>query len=38
MEALEGAEMTILQLWYLFIFGWGMVCGWAVVSGFKKDS
>ncbi len=29
--------MTIAQLWYLFIFAWGIVCGWAVVAGISKD-
>jgi hypothetical protein len=25
--------MTINDLWYLMMFAWGMVCGWAVVKG-----
>lgn len=28
--------MTINDLWYLFIFAWGIVCGWAVVNGLKS--
>lgn len=28
--------MIAIQLWYLFIFAWGMVCGWAVVSGISE--
>ncbi len=28
-------EMTAVQLWYLFIFAWGIVCAWAVVKGLE---
>jgi len=28
--------MTITQLWYLIIFAWGIVCGWAVVKGISN--
>lgn len=29
--------MTINQLWYLFIFAWGIVCGWAVIKGISNQ-
>lgn len=27
--------MTTNDLWYLLIFAWGLVSGWAVISGLK---
>jgi len=29
--------MTITQLWYLIIFAWGIVSGWAVVKGISNQ-
>lgn len=28
--------MTINQLWYLLIFAWGILCGWAVIQGMRS--
>jgi hypothetical protein len=28
--------MTINDLWYLMVFAWGIVCGWAVVKGISS--
>jgi hypothetical protein len=28
--------MTNVQLWYVFVFAWGLVSAWAVVSGLSK--
>lgn len=30
--------MTINELWYLFMFAFGIVSGWAVVSGLKNST
>jgi len=27
--------MDYSNLWYLFVFGWGIVCAWAVVVGLE---
>jgi hypothetical protein len=37
-KGMEMTEATISQLWYLFIFAWGIASAWAVVSGFQKGA
>lgn len=32
MEAQAGAVM-VENLWYLFVFAWGIACAWAVIKG-----
>jgi len=29
--------MTINQLWYLFMFAWGLVSAWAVITGISNQ-
>ena len=35
MEEIEGPVMTSTQLWYLFVFAWGIACAWALVKGLE---
>jgi hypothetical protein len=31
----EALIMAINDLWYLFVFAWGIVSAWAVISGLQ---
>jgi hypothetical protein len=35
MPLFVGVVMTVNDLWYLFIFAWGLISAWAVVEGLK---
>lgn len=27
--------MVALSFWYLFVFGWGIICAWAFIVGIE---
>jgi hypothetical protein len=34
-EKIKGLLMLVNDIWYLFIFAWGITCAWALIKGLE---